>query len=337
MKIRLMINQEIRQFVLLCGAIGGAACILCAVLAPAGMPVCLILTLALTAAFLFFTVKRYERIAQLSGDLERLLNGDDGIEFSKYSEGEFSILENRLSKLVRCLRDQTEELKKDKLLLADSIADISHQIKTPLTSIHLLSIALSKADEGAEDHEGRHKTLADMHAQIDRMDWLVSSLLKLARLDADAVEMSPQEVSLKELIRLAAQPLEIMMELKGQQLEISAQGGVRCDLSWTAEALTNILKNCSESMGEGTLQITAAENPLYAEIIVQDGGRGIDPEDLPHIFERFYRGKHSSGSGAGIGLSLARSILVKQNGTLKAENAPGGGARFTLRLYKGAV
>ncbi|MBO4879644.1 MAG: HAMP domain-containing histidine kinase, partial [Clostridia bacterium] len=114
-------------------------------------------------------------------------------------------------------------------------------------------------------------------------------------------------------------------------------GSAFCDPSWTAEALTNIIKNCSEHMGEGKLFIDAAENPLYSEICIRDTGSGIAKEDLPHLFERFYRGKNSGGSGVGIGLALCRMIVGKQNGTVKAENAKEGGAKFTVRLYKGAV
>lgn len=338
MRTHLIHNKEIRLFAICCAALGAAACIVCAFIQPVCALICFFLTAALLAAFLVFTLKRYKRLAELSADLDRLMNGGDGVELSKYSEGELSILENRLSKLVLCLRDQADALEKDKLLLADSIADISHQIKTPLTSINLLASALAKVDAQSEGgYAARQKTLADMHSQIDRMDWLVSSLLKLARFDADAVKLNEKSVPLSELIRLASEPLEIMMELKGQRLDIKAEGAACCDASWTAEALMNIIKNCSENMGEGVLSVTAEENPLYSQIVIRDSGKGIDSEDLPHIFERFYRGKNSSNSGVGIGLALARSIIIKQNGTVKAENAHGGGARFTVRLYKGTV
>lgn len=336
MVIKLFKNREVKRFVLACAAIGLAACIAAYFINPICCAVCALLSFALIAASLIFTARRYKKMAELSNELDRLLSGEEGVDLKRFSEGEFSILENKLSKLVLCLREQADALKKDKLLLADAIADISHQIKTPLTSINLLASALSK-EEMCENALNRGKTLAEMHSQIDRMDWLVSSLLKLARLDADAVKLNMKCVPLAELIELAVSPLEIVMELRNQQLTIEASGSVLCDASWTAEALMNIIKNCSESMVDGVLSIYACENPLYSEIIVTDGGGGIAKEDLPHIFERFYRGKNSSRSGAGIGLALARSIVIKQNGTVKAENAPRGGARFTLRFYKGTV
>ncbi|MBR3299380.1 MAG: HAMP domain-containing histidine kinase [Clostridia bacterium] len=349
MKTRLFKNKEVRRFTFVCAAIGAAACAGAYLLHPYCALVCAVLTLLLIGAFLFFTAKRYSALAELSTKLDRLMSGGESVDLSKYSEGELSILENRLSKLVSCLRDQADVLQKDKLLLADSIADISHQIKTPLTSLNLLSASLARqiaaedAVEGADGEQGaaaaasRQKTLSDMRAQIERMDWLVSALLKLARLDADAVKLKAECVPLDELIRLSASPLEIMMELKGQQLEVNANGGAICDASWTAEALMNIMKNCSESMGEGVLRVQAEENPLYSEIVITDCGGGIDGADLPYIFERFHRGKNASEGGAGIGLALARSIIVKQNGTVKAENALQGGARFTVRFYKGTV
>lgn len=340
MKIRLFKNSEVRRFTLICAVVGTAVSAAAYSLHPYCALVCAILTALLIGAFLFFTAKRYARLAELSTQLDRLMNGEEDVDLSKYSEGELSILENRLSKLVSCLRDQADALKKDKLLLADSIADISHQIKTPLTSINLLSASLARqiaAEDEAEGASLRQKPLSDMRAQIERMDWLVSALLKLARLDADAVKLKTETVPLDELIRLSASPLEIMMELKGQQLEVSAEGGAICDASWTAEALMNIMKNCSESMGEGVLRVRAGENPLYSEIVITDCGGGIDSDELPHIFERFHRGKNASEGGAGIGLALARSIIVKQNGTVKAENAMQGGARFTVRFYKAEI
>ncbi|MBR5947809.1 MAG: HAMP domain-containing histidine kinase [Clostridia bacterium] len=335
-------NREIRVFTLVCALLGAAVSLALLFVSPIASLIASLGFTALIAAFLIFTYNRYKRIAALSDDLGRMLNGDS-VELSKYSEGELSLLENRLEKLVLRLQNNTEELKKEKLMLADSMADISHQIKTPLTTINLLAAALAKQERSAHENgetcgtAEREKTLADMHSQIDRMDWLVSALLKLARFDADAVKLREESVSLEELIRLATEPLEIMIELKGQQLEVRAEGFACCDASWTAEALMNIIKNYSESMGEGVLFVTAAENPLYSEIVILDSGKGIDSEDLPHIFERFYRGKNSSNSGVGIGLALARSIIIKQNGTVKAENAHGGGAKFTVRLYKGTV
>lgn len=168
----------------------------------------------------------------------------------------------------------------------------------------------------------------------DQIDWLIMSLLKLAKLDADAIIMNPAQVSLEELVKKSAQPLAILMELKGQRLATDAKGSALLDASWTEEALRNVLKNCVEHMEEGTLYVTAAETPLYAQIVVRDTGEGFCREDIPRLFDRFYKGKNASSQSAGIGLALARMIIVKQNGTIRAWNHPEGGAAFEIRFYR---
>ena len=198
-----------------------------------------------------------------------------------------------------------------------------------------------KIDIGVIDPDApedkRREHLSDMHRQLSRIDWLVSALLKLARLDANAVAMNMRSVELAQLVADSLAPIAIQMELKDQTAVVAASGSVFCDPSWTAEALTNILKNCSEHMGEGRLHITASENPIYSQITIRDEGPGIDGKDLPHLFERFYKGGNSDKNSVGIGLALCRMIVVKQNGTVKAENAPQGGALFTVRIYKETV
>lgn len=332
--MKLLKNREISVTLILTAAIGAAAAAACLFIDPRASVVCVLLTAAFAAVFLVGAHRRYSRMARLADSLDRMLSGAEGIDLSGYSEGELGILQSELMKLTAKLREQTSALRGEKILLADSIADISHQIKTPLTSMNLMLAALGEDDpEGAR----RAELLPEMHRQLSRIDWLVSALLKLAKLDADAVSMDIKELPLDDLVRDSLAPIAIQMELRGQEAEVSASGSILCDRSWTAEALTNIMKNCSEHMGEGTLHIAALENPLYSQITVRDEGEGIAAEDLPHIFERFYRGRNSSAGGVGIGLALARMIIVKQNGTVKAENAPEGGAKFTVRFYKGAV
>ena len=295
--------------------------------------VCAGFTVVALAVFIINANIRYRRMAELSEKLDELIAGAEGIDLSGYSEGELSILRSQLAKLTVALREQTLNLAEDKKMLADSIADISHQIRTPLTAINLLLTEVSEA----ADEEHRRKALSELRRQISRIDWLVSALLKLARIDAEAVVMEPETVALADLVRDALNPIAIQMELKDQQAVTECSGNVTCDRSWTVEALTNILKNCSEHMDSGRLCIRAAENALYSEITVRDSGRGIDPDDLPHIFERFYKGRNSAPSSVGIGLALSRAIIVRQNGTVKAENAREGGALFTIRFYRSSV
>lgn len=332
--MRLLKNREILITVIVIAALGLAAAAACLILDMRCALVCAVLTAAVIAVYLVGARRRYRAMERLSDDIDRALAGVENVDLSTYTEGELGILRSQLTKLTVKLRGQTAELKKDKQLLADSIADISHQIKTPLTSMNLLLAALGGQDVSEAK---RGEMLTELNRQLTRIDWLVAALLKLARLDAEAVTMSEQPTELSDLIADSLAPIAIQMELKDQTAVVEASGSVVCDRSWTAEALTNIMKNCSEHMGEGRLFITARENPLYSEIVIRDEGPGVDEEDLPHIFERFYRGKNSGKSSVGIGLALSRSIIVKQGGAVKAENAHEGGAQFTVRFYKSAV
>lgn len=332
--MKLFKNKEITRICLILLALGFAACGLCLLFDARCAVICAFLTAAAIAACIIDAAKRYRAMSELSDDIDRVLGGADNIDLSRYTEGELGILQNELTKLTVRLREQSGELKRDKQLLADSIADISHQIRTPLTAVNLLLAALGEPDI-TEEKQGQ--IVRDMHRQLSRIDWLISALLKLARLDADAVSMSFKTVPLAELVEDSLAPVAIQMELRDQKAVVSAQGSITCDPSWLAEALTNIIKNCSEHMDSGELFIEARENPLYSEITVRDTGSGIDKADLPHIFERFYKGRNSTGSGVGIGLALCRMIVSKQNGTVKAENDLSGGAKFTVRIYKSAV
>ena len=332
--MKLFKNREIRITVLVFAALGLAAAFMCLLFDWRASIVCVCLTAAIVAAYLISAKRRYENMAALSEGIDRMLSGVENVDLTAYTEGELSILKNELTKLTVQLHGQAGELKKDKQLLADYIADISHQIRTPLTAINLILAALGEPEVSIEKRSALH---SDLYRQLSRIDWLVNALLKLARLDAGAVSMNVRSVSLEELIANSVEPVAIQMELREQTAETEASGSVACDPSWTAEALTNIIKNCSEHMGAGTLHIKASENPLYSEIVIRDEGEGISADDLPHLFERFYKGKNSKESSVGIGLALCRMIIVKQNGAVKAENDVQGGAKFTVRLYKSAV
>ena len=291
--------------------------------------VCIVFTLL----HLLFTFLRYRKIAELSADIDRILHNNAHISFEKYSEGELAVLQSEISKMTVRLREQQQQLLDDKLLLADSLADISHQIRTPLTSVNLIASMLSEPDISEEQ---RIRLSQDMFALLSRIDWLITALLKISKLDAGTVEFNRESISLEELLKRSAEPLLIPIELKEQQLNLSASGSFVGDVSWTCEALGNIIKNCMEHTPEGgVITVSATENPLFAEITVSDNGSGIPKEDLPHVFERFYKGKNSGSKSFGIGLALARTIISAQNGSIKAENLPQKGALFTIRFFKG--
>lgn len=282
------------------------------------------------------TYRRYRHLAELAVDIDRILHGTDPkLEVRQCVEGELCILETEIQKMTVRLREQREQLEKDKVFLADSIADISHQIRTPLTSINLLVQLLRKP---RLEEQRRIQLLRELTEMLARIDWLITTLLKLSRLDAGTVRFQCEQIPLETLVDRATEPLQIPMELRGQQLRRECRGSFTGDVSWTCEAIGNIVKNCMEHTPDGgVVTVVGEDNPLYTKIQITDTGPGIAPEDLPHLFERFYKGEASGNKGFGIGLALARMIVVGQNGTLKAANLPGGGAQFTMCFFKSTV
>ena len=284
---------------------------------------------------IFTTWKRYRKINDLAADIDSILHGDNHIELNSYDEGELALLQSEIYKMTVCLREQGQKLISDKVYLADSIADISHQIRTPLTSINLLVQLLSKPNL---DEERRCQLCLELRQMLSRIDWLITSLLKISKLDAGTIIFNREKFTLEELINKSCAPLLVSIDLRGQTLNINASGNFIGDISWSCEAIGNIVKNCIEHTPEGgMISVTAEENPLFSEICVCDNGSGISADDLPHIFERFYKGKDSDDNSFGIGLNLARMIITNQNGTIKAENQLSGGAKFVVRFYKEVV
>ena len=277
---------------------------------------------------------RYRRIAELAGRIDDILHGEELPLLREVSEGELSILESEINKMLIRLREQNRRLSHDKQYLADSLADLSHQLKTPLTSMNLL---LTMREGESYSEEKRQEYDGKIRALLGKMQWLIDVLLKISKLDADAVVFEKKSYSLRELTQKAAAPVEIAMELKEIDFEtdISGEAAFSGDLKWTAEAVENIIKNCMEHTPPGgRIRVTGRETAVFSELVIEDNGEGIPGEDLSHLFERFYKGKNSSAESVGIGLALAHMIVTKQRGTLKAENAAAGGARFILRFYK---
>ena len=333
--MKLLKNQEVLKTLILELAIGAVASIVGFVFNEVAGVVAVLLTLALVVVNYITTYNRYKQIARISEDINKLLHGDNTISFDEYTEGELSVLHSEIQKMTVRLREQQQRLLDDKVYLADSIADISHQIRTPLTSINLIVQLLSQPDI-SEDKKRQH--IFELKRLLSRIDSLITALLKISKLDAKTVQFKPRNLSLQELINKSCEPLLVPFELRGQELKISADGSFYGDLDWTCEAIGNIVKNCMEHTPDGgTVEVTALENPIYSEIVIKDTGSGIDKDDLPHIFERFYKGKNSGDNSFGVGLALARMIVTGQNGTVKAENQKDKGAQFTIRFYKGAV
>jgi len=298
---------------------------------------------AVTISIIFSSVHlmadyfRYRKLSELSNQINKILHGQDKYDLSSYAEGELAILQSQIFKMTIQLRQQASILKKDKGYLKDSIADISHQIKTPLTSINLIASFLAEPDI---PDERRMQLTSDLMRMLTHVDWLITTLLKMSKFDADTVEFKNEIVNVDELIKEASSAIAIQMDLRDQAFISKIQPAVTFigDFAWSVEAIANILKNCMEhTQNGGQIAVLAEENAIYLEIVIIDHGSGIAKEDLPHLFERFYKGKNASDQSVGIGLSLAKMIIVRQNGTIKVENNQVVGTKFTIRFYKGIV
>ncbi len=323
---------------------GGIGAGLLARLLPAGLAL-----VGLACAGFVLLLLRYQRgisaqVAGLSAYLRQIEAGDYALDVRDNGEGSFSLLKNDLYKVTVRLREQAELLQKDKTALSNLIADISHQIKTPLTSLGVLADLLAEDPPEAD----RRAFVERLRAQLGRIQWLVSALLKLARLDAGTAAFKSEPVDVRRLIERALEPLQIPLEVKKQRLLVqgSEGAGFTGDLNWSAEALTNVVKNCIEHTPEGgTIEIRYTANALYAEIVVSDDGEGIASRDIPHIFDRFYRVEKSGdknsaagdSGGAGIGLALAKAIFTAQGGDISVRSQPGIGTSFEIRVFRGVV
>ena len=288
--------------------------------------------------FFCFTAYRYKRIGELSENLNRILHGNENLNMLSDKEGELSVLSSEIYKATLRLKEQTELLEQDKAYLENFIADISHQMKTPMTAFRLLLQRLE--DEGLKPEE-KTDIMRKMKSLLERTDWLITSLLKLASIESGTVALKKENISLKKVIEKAAEPLQIPMEVKEIHFEevIEEDLCYSGDFGWSVEAFSNILKNCVEHTGmEGTIRISAKDNPLFVELKIRDDGETIPEKELPHILERFYKGKKAGKEGYGIGLALANTIVQKQNGKLAVDNEEKGeGVYFLIRFYKGVV
>lgn len=293
--------------------------------------------LAFTGLYLFFAHRRYNAMAELSHTLDEILHGQQEIYIEKSREGELAILTSQIGKMTRRLKEQADSLQAEKAFLSRSMADISHQLRTPLTSLHLTVSMLGREDL---PEERRQTLLREVKLSLSRMEWLIDTLLKMAKLEADTIPLAKEEMGVGELIDKAASPLLIPMELSGIRfsVECGEKDIFRGDLRWSSEALGNVLKNCMEHTPEGgEIRVTGRKTALFTEITVRDTGTGFSEEDIPHLFERFYRGQNAGEGSIGIGLALSRMIMSRQDGTISAANAPEGGALFTLRFYESVV
>ncbi len=328
-------NKEIRILCICLSIIAAITCAVCFAFDERAGAVCLFGFALCFTGYYIFTRRSYREIAKLSDAVRSLAERGRGIKLidRDNAEGELSILQSEIYKLAERLIEQSAVLTDEKRALKDVLSDISHQLKTPLTALSIMADLLE--DETLEPDK-RAEFMRKLKEGLSRMEWMVLSLLKLARLDASAVEFKPEPISARALAEAAIRPLEIMLDVRDQRVII--EGGdivLHCDSLWSQEALANVIKNASEhSPLGGEIRVAVGENPICAWISIQGSGEGIDPADLPHVFKRFYRRKGAPEGGIGIGLSLSLSIMRAQSGDIEVRNERGKPAAFVLKFYR---
>lgn len=285
--------------------------------------------------FYLYDKNKSKKIKEITKMISKINNRQFDIDINDFNEGELSILKNEISKTTIMLRQVADNSVKDKLNLKDSLGDISHQLKTPLTSITIIIDNI--LDNPDMDEKTRKKFLINIKREILNINFLVMSLLKLSKFDANVVKFNKESVYLKDIINESIKNVSMIKELKNITIKVSGDDNIKllCDFKWQVESITNILKNSIEHTSEyGVVEVNYSENKLYTRILIKDNGKGIDSDDLPHIFDRFYKGKNGSDDSFGIGLSLSKTIIEKEDGSITVKSTPNIGTIFTIKYLK---
>ena len=294
--------------------------------------ICFVLIVSLILAILYFR-KIYKDIKDMT---DYVYNSSEGRNFemkNRNQEGQIGLLKTELIKMTNILKEKVELLNNEKIFLNEVISDISHQLKTPMTSLIILN------DLMYEDlpKETKIEFLDKIKSQLNRMEWLIKSMLKLSKVEAKVIDFEKKEVKVSELIKKSISPSLISMEIKNIELTVNGDENISYigDINWSCEAFVNIIKNCVEHTDtNGKINISYEENPLYCEVVIKDSGEGIDKKDLPHIFKRFYKGKSSKDDSVGIGLAMAKSIIESQNGDIYVKSEKNKGSEFHIIFHK---
>lgn len=285
--------------------------------------------------FYLYDKNKSKKIKEITKMISKINNRQFDIDINDFNEGELSILKNEISKTTTMLRQVADNSVKDKLNLKDSLGDISHQLKTPLTSITIMIDNI--LDSPDMNEKTRKKFLINIKREILNINFLVMSLLKLSKFDANVVKFNKESVYLKDIIIESIKNVSMIKELKNITIKVSGDDNIKllCDFKWQVESITNILKNSIEHTSEyGTVEVNYSENKLYTRILIKDNGKGIDSGDLPHIFDRFYKGENGSDDSFGIGLSLSKTIIEKEGGSITVKSTPNIGTIFTIKYLK---
>lgn len=287
--------------------------------------------------YVYFVINKSKRTKKINKIIElisKINKRNFDIDIEDYTEDELSILKQEVYKTSLMLRSEADNSLKDKLNLKDSLSDISHQLKTPLTSITIMIDNILDNEE--MDTKTKRKFLISIKREIININFLVQNLLKLSKFDANVIKFDKEEVLIKDIIDEAIKKVSALSELKGVSIKVSGDKGstIKCDFMWEVEALSNIIKNSIEHIeGEGFVEVNYTKNKVYSRILIRDNGVGINSEDLPYIFDRFYKGKNSSKDSVGIGLALSKSIIEKDNGSISVKSTPKIGTIFTIKYF----
>lgn len=274
--------------------------------------------------------KEEEKIIEIEKYITEILNDNYSLDIRDYTETHLSHLKNYIYKMTVKLKEAKDLSHKDKLYLEETLQDISHQLKTPLTSMYITNELLEKDLTKSK----RQELLTKNYEQLNRIEWLVTSLLKLSMLDSGTIKLNIRKNSCKDVVTSAIKSLEIPIELKGLDLNIDINENIttKFDFNWTSEAILNIVKNAYEHTDKGGIYITSEKNPIYTEIKIRDTGNGISKDDIRHIFERFYRGSSNTKESIGIGLNMSKKIIDLQKGDIFVESNKEG-TTFSIRFY----
>ena len=295
----------------------------------------LIFSIIIIIVFVLYNKRQKNKIKEITNYIEQINNKNYALDIQDNNEDELSVLKNELYKITVMLKEQAENSAKDKINLKNSLEDISHQLKTPLTSITIMLDNI--LDSPDMDLQTRNEFIKDIYREIANIKFLVQNLLILSKFDANTITFNENEEKLEDIIEEAKQNVASICDLKNIQIILEGKEDAKttCDLKWQVEALTNILKNCAEHSNNNTkINVLYSENNMYSEIVIKDEGSGIDQKDLKHIFERFYKGKNSDKDSIGIGLSLAKTIIEKDNGFITVDSELGKGTTFNIKYRK---
>lgn len=297
-----------------------------------------ILFIIIITLYVYFVINKSKRTKKINKIIElisKINKRNFDIDIEDYTEDELSILKQEVYKTSLMLRSEADNSLKDKLNLKDSLSDISHQLKTPLTSITIMIDNILDNEE--MDSKTRRKFLINIKREIININFLVQNLLKLSKFDANVIKFNKDEVLIKDIVDEAIKKVSALSELKGVSIKVSGDKGstIKCDFMWEVEALSNIIKNSIEHIEkDGFVEVNYTKNKVYSRILIRDNGVGIKFEDLPYIFDRFYKGKNTSKDSVGIGLALSKSIIEKDNGSISVKSTPNIGTIFTIKYFE---